>query len=82
MRNKSIKPKYKPIEPMETTSSSSPPPPRCTTVVIDTHFHADTNSDAYFIYGEVDEVAWYFTKNYPGKAVGTLIEVSLVVIVD
>lgn len=43
---------------------------------------ADTNSGTYFIYGEADEVAWYSTKNYPGKAVGTLTEVSFVVLVD
>lgn len=51
-------------------------------LVIDTHFHADTNCGSYFIYGEADEVAWYFTKNYPAKAVGTLTEVSFVVLVD
>ena len=51
-------------------------------LVIDTHFHADTNSGTYFIYGEADEIAWYFTKNYSGKAVGTLTEVSFVVLVD
>ena len=51
-------------------------------LVIDTHFHADTNSGTYFIYGDADEVAWYFTKNYPGKAVGTLTEVSFVLLVD
>ena len=51
-------------------------------LVIDTHFHADTNSGTYFIYGKADEVALYFTKNYPGKTVGTLTEVSFVVLVD
>lgn len=50
--------------------------------VIDTHFHADTNSGTYFIYGKADEVALYFTKNYPGKTVATLTEVSFVVLVD
>ena len=51
-------------------------------LVIDSHFHADTNSGTYFIYGKADEVALYFTKNYPGKTVGTLTEVSFVVLVD
>ena len=51
-------------------------------MVIDTHFHADTNSGTYFIYGKADEVALYFTKNYPGKTVGTLTEVSFVVLVE
>ena len=50
-------------------------------MVIDTHFHADTNSGTYFICGEADEGTWYFTKNYPGKAVDTLTEVSFVVLV-
>ena len=51
-------------------------------LVTNTHFHADTNSGTYFIYGEADEVAWYSTKYYPGKAVGTLTDVSFVVLVD
>lgn len=36
----------------------------------------------YFMFGEADEVALYFTKKYPGKTVGTLTEVSFVVLVD
>ena len=51
-------------------------------LVIDTHFHADTNSGTYFIFGEADEVAFYFTKKYPEKTVGTLTEISFVVVVD